>query len=203
MCVFARHDVTRDPPFRRLDLVSCRNVLIYLDAAAQRRVMQIFHFALRPHGYLMLGPSESVGQASELFELSDKSHRLYARRASLPGKGPGMVRRGTSGFSRPAETSEAQTAFLPEAGSAEREADRLLLARFAPASLLIDDALNILQFRGETGPYLEHASGPPSLNLSRVARPELLVELDPAIREARESGVEARREGLASATCGT
>jgi two-component system CheB/CheR fusion protein len=81
-------------------------------------------------------------------------------------------------------------------GLAQREADRLLLARFAPASLLIDDALNILQFRGETGPYLEHASGPPSLHLSRVARPELMVEIDPAIREARESGVEARRQGL-------
>ena len=98
LCVFARQDVTRDPPFSRLDLVSCRNLLIYLDAAAQRRVMQIFHYALRPHGYLMLGPSESVGQASDLFELSDKSHRLYARRASLPGTGPGIVQRGTSGL---------------------------------------------------------------------------------------------------------
>lgn len=196
LCVFARHDVTRDPPFSRLDLVSCRNLLIYLDAAAQRRVIQIFHFALRPHGYLMLGHSESIGQASELFELSDQSHRLYTRRASLPGQGAGVLKRGTSGVARPTGGNEAQTAFLQEAGSPEREAERLLLARYAPASLLIDDALNILQFRGETGPYLEHASGPPSLNLSRVARPELLVELDPAIREARERGVEARREGL-------
>jgi two-component system CheB/CheR fusion protein len=196
LCVFARHDVTRDPPFSRLDLVSCRNLLIYLDAVAQRRVMQVFHYALRPHGYLMLGASESVGQASELFELSDKFHRIYARRASLPGAGPGRVPRATSVVARPAATAEAPAANLGEADSAQREADRLLLARFAPASLLLDDALNILEFRGETGPYLEHASGPPSLNLSRVARPELLVEIDPAIREARERGVEVRREAL-------
>ena len=194
LCVFARQDVTRDPPFSRLDLVSCRNLLIYLDTTAQRRVMQVFHYALRPHGYLMLGPSESIGHASDLFELSDKSRRLYTRRIAPLGTASGLAQR--RAFARPAEAAEAQTATLGEADSAQREADRLLLARFAPATLLVDEALNILQFRGETGPYLEHASGPPSLNLSRVVRPELLVEIDPAIREARESGVEARREGL-------
>src|SRR3984893_2539734 len=77
LCIFARHDVTRDPPFSRIDLVSCRNLLIYLDATAQRRVMQVFHYALRPQGLLMLGPSESVGQAADLFELTYKQLRLY------------------------------------------------------------------------------------------------------------------------------
>src|SRR6185437_8221751 len=79
---------------------------------------------------------------------------------------------------------------------AQKEADRWLLAHFAPASLLIDEGLNILQFRGETSPYLEHASGPPSVNLQRVVRPELLVELSAAIQEARETGSRTRREGL-------
>jgi two-component system CheB/CheR fusion protein len=195
LCIFARQDVTRDPPFSRLDLVSCRNLLIYLDGSAQRRVMQVFHYALHPQGFLMLGPSESVGQASDLFDLADKHLRIYTRKAVPPGGGIDLGGRTGAPYSRAREASENEEAVM-EADSAQREADRLLLARFAPASLLVDEALNILQFRGETGPYLEHASGPPSLNLHRVARPELLVEIAPAIQEARASGAEVRREGL-------
>ena len=195
LCIFARQDVTRDPPFSRLDLVSCRNLLIYLDTSAQRRVMQIFHYALHPQGFLMLGPSESVGQASDLFELADKHLRIYTRKATSPGAVADLGRGTASAYSRPREPAEDEGTDM-EAESAQREADRLLLARFAPASLLVDEALNILQFRGETGPYLEHASGPPSLNLHRVARPELLVEITPALQEARASGAEVRREGL-------
>jgi two-component system, chemotaxis family, CheB/CheR fusion protein len=195
LCIFAHHDVTRDPPFSRLDLVSCRNLLIYLDSAAQRRVMQRFHYALRPHGFLVLGPSESVGTESELFELIDKSQRVYTRKGtgahvgelgSQPGATPNVLR---------APASDDQS-FFYEIDSVQREADRLLLTRYAPAGLLVDEELNILQFRGDTAPYLAHASGAASLNLHRVARPQLLVELSPAIQEAREKGSAVRREGL-------
>jgi two-component system CheB/CheR fusion protein len=86
LCVFARHDITRDPPFSRLDLVSCRNLLIYLDATAQRRVMGSFHYALRPKGFLLLGPSETVGSASNFFEVTDQHHRLY-RPSAMSGQG--------------------------------------------------------------------------------------------------------------------
>ena len=194
LCIFARQDVTRDPPFSRLDLVSCRNLLIYLDATIQRRVMQIFHYSLRPTGFLMLGPSESVGQATDLFELTDKHHRIYARNAAPAGSAV-VIRAGTP-YDRTREATGQEASAPLETDSVQREADRLLLARFAPASLLVDEALNILQVRGETGPYLELASGTPSLNLHRVARPELLVEIIPAVQEVRESGSEARREGL-------
>jgi len=192
LCIFARQDLTRDPPFSRLDLISCRNLLIYLDETAQRRIMQAFHFALRPNGMLMIGPAESVGQSSELFEQVDKRFRIYRRRA---GSGPGI-----SGPYRtaPRATSHASPeGDMPdrsEPTSLSHEADRWLLARFAPASLLVDDGLNIRQFRGRTGPFLEPASGPPSLDLQRVVRPELLIELLPAIREARESGLPTRRD---------
>ena len=193
MCIFARQDVTRDPPFSRLDLISCRNLLIYLDEVAQRRVFQAFHFALRPHGLLLIGAAESVGQSTELFEQVDKGFRVYRRR---PGSGLG------------AAASRAQVpdsvAFDPSGGrpsradaeSLPREADRWLLARYAPASLLVDEALNVHQFRGRTGPFLEPASGAPSVDLRRLARPELLVELLPAIREARETGLPTRRDDL-------
>jgi two-component system, chemotaxis family, CheB/CheR fusion protein len=196
LCIFARQDVTRDPPFSRLDLVSCRNLLIYLDTAAQRRVMQVFHYALNPQGFLMLGPSESVGQASDLFELIDKQHRIYMRKTTPPGATVDYMRHGGRTYNQRHDSVAGDPPLLLEADSAQHEADRLLLARFAPASLLVDEALNILQVRGETGPYLELASGTPSLNLHRVARPELLVAIVPAVQEARESGVEARREGL-------
>lgn len=197
LCIFARQDLTRDPPFSRLDLLSCRNTLIYLDAAVQRRVMQVFHYALNPKGFLLLGPSESVGNASDLFDLLDKHWRLYSRKAG-PAHGSGMDL-GERPVSHPGGTEPAQQSGalrIPDLDSAQREADRLLLARFAPASLLVDDDLNVLQVRGETGPYLEFASGTPSLNLQRIARKPLLVELAPAIQEARESGAEVCRAGI-------
>lgn len=196
VCIFARQDVTRDPPFSRLDLVSCRNLLIYLDAAAQRRVMQVFHYSLRPHGFLVLGPSESVGQASDLFELSDKHHRIYTRRTLSPGTVVDLVARGSAPYSRAREGLRDEPALPVETDSLQREADRMLLGRFAPPSLLVDEALNILHVRGETSPFLEFASGTPSLNLHRVARSELLVEIVPAVQKARETGAVTRREGL-------
>jgi two-component system CheB/CheR fusion protein len=196
LCIFARQDVTRDPPFSRLDLVSCRNLLIYLDGPAQRHVMQVFHYSLRPQGFLMLGPSESVGAATDLFELFDKHHRFYRRKAMPPGAGLELAPRGRATYSRSRSVPPGEDPIIVEADSAQREADRLLLAQYAPASLLVDESLNILQYRGETGRYVEHASGPPSHNLSRIVRPELLVALSPAIQEARESGSTARREGV-------
>ena len=196
LCIFARQDVTRDPPFSRLDLVSCRNLLIYLDAAAQHRVMQTFHYALRPQRFLILGPSESVGVSSQLFELVDKHHRIYSRSTTTPAPSVERDFRGATLRGRTGDPAISDDPALIETDSAQHEADRLLLARYAPASLLVDETLNILQFRGETGRFLEHASGPPSLNLRRVARPELLVEIAPAIQEARETGSAVQRDGL-------
>ena len=189
LCIFARQDVTRDPPFSRLDLISCRNLLIYLDEIAQRRLMQVFHFALRPEGMILFGPAESVGQSSELFEQVDAHVRLYRRR-------PSAGTRSVVSRSPVAERAAPDARSAPEAESPVSEADRLLLARFAPASLLVDEALNIQQFRGRTGPFLEPLSGAPSFDLRRVVRPELLVELLPAIQEASATRAPVRREGL-------
>lgn len=196
LCIFARQDITRDPPFSRLDLISCRNLLIYLGGAAQNRVMQVFRYALRPHGFLMLGPSESVGQGGELFEPVDKFNRLYRPRASA---GAGFMA-SESGVpmaeQSPLTAIESTERDFLENESAQRQADRLLLARYAPAAILVDDTLNILQFRGHTAPYLSPASGTPSLNLQRIGRPELVMAISTALKEARESGKAARREAL-------
>jgi len=194
LCIFARQDLTRDPPFSRLDFVSCRNLLIYLDARAQRRVMQVFHYSLRPGGFLLLGHSESVGSDTDLFEITDKQQRLYTRKMIAPGAGLESRPRDVSpaGCENTADEIEAPRV---EIDSAQREADRLLLAHYAPASVLVDEEFNILQFRGETGPYIEHASGPPSFNLRRAVRSELLIEISPAIAEARETGCAVHRKG--------
>ena len=200
LCIFARQDVTRDPPFSRLDLISCRNLLIYLDGTAQRRVMQVFHYALRPHGFLMLGPSESTSHITDLFELTDKPCRLYRRKPGLAGivLEPGANAQGTARppYGTSTEAADSGPASLLELDSAQRAADRLLVARYAPAGVLVDEALNILHFHGETTPYIAHPPGPPSFNLRRFARPQLLVEINLAIRDARESGAEVRREGF-------
>ena len=192
LCLFARQDVTRDPPFSRLDLISCRNLLIYLDEVAQRRVLRTFHYALRPQGMLFFGPAESVAQSPELFEQTDSRLRVFRR---IPKAGGGAIAERGDVSALLALEPEGHTAPLRvEADSLPRDADRLLLARFAPACVLVNQALTILQFRGQTGPYLEPAGGPPSFDLRRVVRPELLVQILPAIAETSKTGVASRRD---------
>ncbi len=194
LCIFSRQDVTRDPPFSRLDLVSCRNLLIYLDAAAQRRVMQVFHYALRPTGFLMLGPKVwarprtcSSCSISPIGPTRAKAYRAIRYILSRERVSP------RSEFSNP---------ILQQNPVSRRRRGRRVqpidccCRSMPPASILVDEALNILQIRGETGRYLEFASGAPSLNLNRVARPELLIEISPALAEAHETGSRVRREGL-------
>jgi two-component system CheB/CheR fusion protein len=195
LCVFARQDVTRDPPFSRLDLVSCRNLLIYLDPALQRSVLALLHYALKPQGFLMLGPSEAIGQSADLFELVDKKHRIYARR-DVRGR-PELPFRGREAQPfHPQAGLAAPAAAILETDRMQREADRVLLARYAPASVLVDEQLNVHQFRGHTAPFLEHAPGTASLSLQRLAPPSLLIALSPAILEVRKGNAPVRRENV-------
>jgi two-component system CheB/CheR fusion protein len=192
MCIFATQNVGRDPPFSRLDLVSCRNVLIYLDSAMQKRVIQVFHYALLPDRFLLLGPSETIGQGAELFDLIDKKAKIY-RRAGLPPRAPIELPPGErTTIGRLRAPSGANTEVF-DLDRVQKEADHLLLARYAPAAILIDAQLNVLQFRGRTGPYLEHQPGAASLQLQKLIHPSLLVELSTAIAEARK-GQPVRRE---------
>ncbi len=197
MCVFARQDVAKDPPFSKLDLLSCRNLLIYLGPQLQRRVLPIFHYALKPSGYLFLGSSETIGSFQELFSPVDKKQKIYRRLPFAPHL--------PADFAMPREKApEAEGAKLDSWSEGEviREADRIALAKYGPPGVVVDDALNILQFRGHTGPYLEPAAGAASLNLSKMARQGLLVELGSLVSRARKEGGAARREGLRLRTDG-
>ena len=193
VCIFARQDLTRDPPFSKIDLVLCRNVLIYMDATLQRRVIPVFHYALKPEGFLVLGQAETVGAAAEMFTLVDKRNKIYRRRqvdysaGTVPMSAYPLQR-----ISLPAP--------LPSAGNEVRviqnEANRILLDRYSPCGVLVNEDLEIVQFRGHTGAYLEPAPGDASLSLLKLAREGLLHGLRSAIQAARKTRKPVRRGGL-------
>ena len=192
VCVFAQQNVTSDPPFSRLDLISCCNMLIYLGATLQERLIPTFHYALKPGGFLRLGPSESVGRFTNLFSAIDKKHKIYARRVGPSGQ---------VGFGLTARDPIAAPAGGPpeENGSAagiEREVDRLILGRYAPAGVVVNADMQIVQFRGKTGPYLEATPGAASLNLFKMAREGLASALRQAVRRATTSGGPVKTEGV-------
>ncbi len=196
LCIFARQDVAYDPPFSRLGLVSCRNVLIYLDQPAQQQILRLFHYALQPHGFLILGQSETVGQSSDLFQLIDPRHKIYRKRTIASDL---MVGAG-GGMECPAAGIWRQRRYRSAAPvgkeRVQKETERLLLARYAPACVLIEENLNVLYFHGETSRYLEHMGGAASLNLQKLARPGLLIQLSEAIRAAREANGPVSRDGV-------
>ncbi len=194
MVIFARQDLTRDPPFSRLDLVLCRNVMIYLGPVLQKKLMGIFHYAINPDGFLMLGSAETTATLPEAFELRERRHRLYRRRGDGRPKHPASTYQGPS---QPVKVDrESRPQERQPLDSLEQMADRLVLEQFTPAGVVVNHQLSIVQFRGRSGRYLEPAPGGASLSLLKMARDGLLHGLRAALGEAKESGKPARRDGL-------
>ncbi|MGZ9109233.1 MAG: chemotaxis protein CheB [Micavibrio sp.] len=196
LCIFAHQNVTRDPPFSQLDLISCRNLLIYFDAGLQKQTISLFHYALRPGGYLMLGPSETIGSSSDLFSLAhDKKYKIYTKN---PVRSRSHLAYMGSISAKKAEPKMAYKAppDLLDTEKQKREIDRIALARYVPAGVLCDKNLNVLEFRGDTGRYLVQASGPPSTNLRQLARPGLLVEISNMIDRAHSESTPVRRTAV-------
>jgi two-component system CheB/CheR fusion protein len=197
LCTFARQNITADPPFSRLDLISCRNVLIYLGPQLQKRAFPIFHYALNPHGYLVLGPSETIGIFSDLFELVDRRNKIYAKKV-LPGR-PELDIQLPQGTFREIKTLEPvrmspQTQGRDFNSIVQNTADRIMLGTYAPAGVVIDENMIVRQFRGKTSLYLEHAAGPATLNLLHMAKPSLVPDLRATIHRAMRTGQPARKE---------
>jgi two-component system CheB/CheR fusion protein len=194
LCVFAKHNVTEDPPFSRVDLISCCNLLIYFGPVLQRRVLAKFHYALKPTGFLLLGSSESVGASADLFRQVGKKHKIYAKNPSAARL---TLDATASDFTGDPEERHARRDEPAKSGpEVQKEADRLVLAEYAPAGLIIDEELNILHVRGHTGPYLELAPGEPSQNLFRMVREGLLGGLRTALRKAQQQHEPVREEGV-------
>jgi two-component system, chemotaxis family, CheB/CheR fusion protein len=192
-CVFARQDVTKDPPFSQMDLVSCRNVLIYLSTALQQRVLPIFHYSMKPTGLLMLGTAESVAAVPDLFTVVDKQHKLFARKEAplrltldLRSRGPAAGIPATSPVAASHSASDVQ-----------RRVDRLIQSRYAPDAVVVDSDLKIIQFRGRTKLYLDPSPGEATLHILRMARESLVQPLRRGLQMAKEQNVTVRETGVA------
>jgi two-component system CheB/CheR fusion protein len=194
LVVFAVHNVLGDPPFSKLDLVSCRNLLIYLESVAQQRLLQVFHHALTPGGLLLLGPSESVEEARELFTAVDRKWKLF-RRTDVPAPPLEALPRGGM-RAAPREIQPAVPAVEERRPSIVGLLQAMLLDEYAPASVVIDGRGEIVFIHGRTGMYLEPPPGRPTNVLVEMARPGLRAALAAVLREATLVRREVTRRGV-------
>jgi two-component system CheB/CheR fusion protein len=190
ICVFARQNVTKDPPFSKLDLITCRNVLIYLGPVLQGKVMRLFHYALKPGGFLVLGASESLGNANELFAPIDKQHKIYSRKPA-----PTTI---TTDFGAYEEHEiHGPDRKLPDLSTAidnQRRVDQMILARYSPPAVVVDRDLKVSQFRGQTSQYLVHPPGEASLNLMKLTPNKLGLEIRKLVHKAEVKGSPAKSD---------
>jgi two-component system CheB/CheR fusion protein len=193
MCIFARHNVIQDPPFSRMDVISCRNLLIYLEAAAQKRVIPTFGYALRSPGFLILGPSENLSGFSELFASVDKKFKVYAKIPSCFVRvGKDWIPRIAWEKAQPVKRSvQATPAF-----DVQKEVEHLLLTEYGPPGVVVTGDLGILQFIGRMGSFLEPAPGQASLNLAKLTQGNLSLDISSIIHAAKKQDGPVIREGV-------
>jgi two-component system CheB/CheR fusion protein len=194
LCVFARQNVLRDPPFSRLDLISCRNVLIYFETAAQKKLIPFFHYALKPGGFLSLGGAETVGYFSDLFEPVDSKTKLFAKRSVQSPPLSGMeieIPNPKEPAFRDFATPDART--QPDI---RREVDRALMDKYCPPTIVVDNGMKIIQFRGNVAPFLDPEPGEASLDLFRMLRSSLETPLRSTINDAKKTNGPVRKEGI-------
>jgi two-component system CheB/CheR fusion protein len=193
-CVFARHNLLSDPPFSRIDLVSCRNVLIYFRNQYQRQAFEAFHFALRPGGFLLLGRSETIG-SSELFAPVDSRHHIY--RTKPDSSHPNVVLLRRDGARRSIDSGTAQVSAHNDAlANLQRETERILIERYAPPGIIVNEQFDVVHFRGSTGVFLEPPPGQATLGAIRMAREDFRLLLQSSLFEARKRNKVVRKEGL-------
>jgi two-component system CheB/CheR fusion protein len=199
-CVFAVHNLAADPPFSRMDLISCRNLLIYLGPALQQRVMSTLFYALQPDGCLLLGSTETPGSLAEYFTPLDSQHRIYTRKPAADRHGFELPTRvATFPIFRQDENLPAGESKVREGAPLsplQRQVDRLLLAEYAPPSVVIDDNSCIVEFRGHVGPYLAPHAGEADLDLFRMLREDVVLHVGAAVEEARQKNMGIRVEGI-------
>ena len=200
ICVFAEHNILNDPPFSRMDLISCRNFLIYLDTSAQKKAIATFHYALNEGGYLFLGKSETIGTSTAFFSILNKKYKIYTRKKNSGNfRIPNLTPR-ISIKSIPEKTGLANTNIRKlTAVTSENLAnafDAALLTHYTPASVIINYDLEILQFRGDTARYLQHAPGKASFNILKMEHIEITFELRNAIHHAIKSKQAVSKTGI-------
>jgi two-component system, chemotaxis family, CheB/CheR fusion protein len=198
MCIFAQHNVLSDPPFSQMDLICCRNLLIYLEPILQNKVISLFHYATRLDGFLVLGTSEGLGAASNLFTSVDRTHKIYSKKATTNRQPI------TFSLNRKADRPEygtVQTPLRPPDSSsnyleAQKEFDRRLVTQFAPATVFVNDEMEIVHTRGNVSRYLKLSPGRASLNILKMAQEALLIDLRNALGRARKEGAAIHKHGI-------
>ncbi len=207
VCVFARHNILSDPPFSRMDFISCRNFLIYLDTTAQKKAIATFHYALNEGGVLMLGKSETIGTSGQFFTEQNKKYKIYLRKKNagthgIPVMTPRFYNPGNPGDGAAlAEknnyvTASAKKSTAPNNGYPGSAFDSFLLSHYMPASVVINHNMEILEFRGATEMYLKHTSGRASFNILKMANAEFTFELRNAIHNAIKTKQAVRKKGI-------
>ena len=198
ICIFAQHNVLNDPPFSQMDVICCRNLLIYLEPILQNKVISLFHYASRPGGYLVLGTSEGVGPAANLFTTVDRTQKIFLKKTTA-------VRQAVSfSLNRPGERAEFGAVRVPAKPpdsawnylEAQKEFDRRLLSHYAPATVFINEDLEIIHTRGSVNRYLKLAPGRASLSILKMAREGLLMDLRNAISRAKKENVAVRKHNV-------
>ena len=196
MCIFSSHSVIRDPPFSRLDLISCRNLLIYLKPGLQGQVFPLFHFALRPGGYLFLGLSENIARYTDLFLPLDKTNRVFRRR-DLVARPPVPLRHFLPHTGRRGTTSAiGDNQGLSRSDLLSKVANTIV-EQFAPAYVIVDESGQALYFSAGTGRYLQAAAGPPNRDIIAMARPGLRPDLRALLHQAKQADRRVTRDRVA------
>ena len=198
MCVFARQNVATDPPFSRMNVVSCRNLLIYIQPVLQKKIIPILHYALKPSGFLVLGSSESVSTFPELFSTVDKKHKLYAKKATASRLHYDFAQSYYSAQGAPSIRGKALKSQFNDTDEldVQAEADRVVLREHAPVGVVINRDMEVVQFRGQTTPYLAPPPGKPSVNVLKLARNGLAIELRALINASAKRGTAVRKNDV-------
>jgi len=184
MCVFAQHNFLKDPPFGKMDLISCRNVLIYMEPYLQKKALTTFHYALNPKGFLLLGKSETSSSVPDLFTSVTKNDKLFSRK-DVQGKFMHVAsQRSEQHFSQSNAgpgTENIRTDF-------QKTADDIMLRKYTPAGVVVNELMDIVHFRGNTGNYLQQSPGKPSHNLLKMAKEGLAFELRNLLHKVKKQG---------------
>ncbi|MFO7993167.1 MAG: chemotaxis protein CheB [Marinobacter sp.] len=197
--LFARHDVILDPPFTKLDLIACRNLLIYFDLALQRRIIPLFHYSLRPEGLLLLGSSETVGRLNHLFAPLKPKLRLYQSKAYESVRHSDFLLKSFPPMSTLAKEQPVPSNQVPPQDAIDNlqsAADNLLLQVYSPAAVVLNADADIVYISGRTGKYLEPAAGKANWNIHAMARDGLREALYTALKEAADQSEPVELKGL-------
>ncbi len=191
-CVFAKQDITADPPFSNMDLISCRNMLIYFDVYLHERVVPTLHYALKMGGFLVIGQSESIGKFTQLFEPVNNKRAIYMKKRAQPHVSFGL--QASAPYLKRKEGKEGEK--KDTLSVLKDEVDHLLVTDYVPAALLVNSDLDVLIFRGNIAPYVLPESGLASLNLAKIIRKELRSEVQTIIYRARKEDKPVKENSL-------